>query len=448
MDRHGLVPPHDSDAELAVISSIMFEPMAFEDAHELLVADDFYRHDYKACYTAMVELHTVGKPIDLITLKNRLEERGEYEQIGGRDLLASVATSSSTSANIAHYAKIVVDKASRRKLINLAKNIETASVDNTIDVFKIKQAIAKHESELNTTTGLSEQLKVSAAALDKFVVELDQPQKSMQTGFSSLDTLTGGIRVPSLTTIGANASTGKTAFVLNIAMHQKPDVPVIVFSLEMSSNMIYERIFSFMKDIDYSAFSTRIFTNDQRNKINQSIAELKARNIHVFDDVYDIETQTAIIGKIKPKMVIVDYAQIANTTQKKANRREEVEYIANEYKVTAKKHNCAILLLSQINRTERGNPTMGALRETGVYEHVSDYVLMLHRPFVLKKDDPDVCPEEAYVLVDKNKFGKTGKKDLYFEGKYQKFTEYDWQKEKSGFKKYGGTPYNGTTPFD
>lgn len=264
--------------------------------------------------------------------------------------------------------------------------------------------------------------------MDDFITGIGIKKPRILTGFSDIDRLTGGLRIPSVSIIGAAPSTGKTALALNMAIRQ--NCPVLIFSLEMSYDMIVERLVSNLMSIDYNLFSTQEFTEDDLKRVKLCAEDLKKRSIYIYDEVYDIEGQAAIINSIKPSLVVVDYIQKVQTKKRTENRRNEVDYISGQYKQLATHNNCHIMLLSQISRLDRDLPTMSSLKESGALEADGDYVMLLHRPYVMKKELGN--PDEAYLLIDKNKFGGTGKVGLRFEGKYQRFLLFDGYTEIKG----------------
>ena len=243
------------------------------------------------------------------------------------------------------------------------------------------------------------------------------------TGFPTLDKTLGGLRKPSVSYIGARPSTGKTTFALNIAANQEGR-RVLFFSLEMSAEMIYERMASNALMIDYNLFSQQKTSEHHNNQIREYAGELeKSGNFYVLDDVYSIEGISAAVTEIKPELVIIDYVQKITTTRQMFNLREQMEFISGELKRIAKFGGCHVMALSQIARQGKDAPTMSDLKESGALEADGDYIMLLHRPYVVDKSNPQNRPEDTQVLLDKNKFGRTGMVDMYFDGAHQRFRE-------------------------
>ena len=257
--------------------------------------------------------------------------------------------------------------------------------------------------------------------VDLFLQNVGKPQQRILVGFRDIDNITGGLRVPSVSIIGAAPSTGKTALALNITLRQ--DQPVLFFSLEMSAHMIFERIASCKGSINYQKFSNQTLTGQDVERAQQIVREVSQR-VRVFDDVFEVERHAAIVASEKPALVVVDYLQKVRTVGRSMDRRGEVEMISGMYKQMALRNNCHIMLLSQLRRVDnRGTmPSMSDLKESGALEADGDVVMLLHRPHV---SDKTKDRKETTLLIDKNKFGDVGPVSLCFQGEYQRFTLLD-----------------------
>lgn len=252
--------------------------------------------------------------------------------------------------------------------------------------------------------------------------------KKIETGFNGIDSVIGGLRIPAVSIIGALPSTGKTSFALNIAYRQLLDCKkTVVFSLEMSCDMIYERLACIHNGLDYNIFNKRDFESpdgvNNKKTIYKFQEMLEYMELYVFDDVYDVETQALICSQLKPEFVFVDYVQKVTSSEKKESRRAEVEYISSKYKQIANKLNCHIMLLSQLTRGSDSTPTMRNLKESGALEADGDYIMLLNRPYVYDKASGKYDPSDTTLMIDKNKFGGTGMIEMRFDGKHQKFYE-------------------------
>lgn len=255
-------------------------------------------------------------------------------------------------------------------------------------------------------------------SLEKYLSEYEEPLELIPTGFCELDTkLNGGFIKGTLISIGARPSTGKTTYAINIAAHN-PNLKILFFSLEMSSRMIYDRLLADTADINYS--------NTGKHKVNLETVKTvlsKYKNLTVIDDVSEIEKIIDITYSLNPELVIIDYVQIIQSQNKFVDNRQRVDYISQMLKRTAKKTRSCIINLSQLTRGAKEKPTMSALKESGGLEQDSDYIILIHRPFVNDKSNEDIKPSETTVILDKNKFGDTGELEYNFDGAKQRFTE-------------------------
>lgn len=294
----------------------------------------------------------------------------------------------------------------RRKIKN---SVLELSLENEIAPGQLRQLV----SEAETLTK-----KEALSSAEKYLMHYSDPVKLLPTGFEGLDNiLGGGLMEGTLSTIGARPSTGKTTYAINIAAHN-PDKKIIFFSLEMSARMIYDRLIADVANIDYGLAGRHLIEFETAKAVVE-----KYRNLTVIDDVVQAEKIAEIIYCEKPEIVIVDFVQIITSRNKFVDNRQRIDYISQILKQAAKATGCCIITLSQITRAGKDKPTMSDLKESGGLEQDSDYVLLLHRPYVNDKSNPEADPYETTVTLDKNKFGSTREFKYSFDGKYQRFTE-------------------------
>lgn len=249
----------------------------------------------------------------------------------------------------------------------------------------------------------------------------DEEEKRIPTGFSQIDKMIGGgIPCTALTIIGARPSVGKTTFALNIAANN-PKLRIKFFSLEMTSKMIYDRLMADRCNIDYAKTSKhQLLSDDEKVKILVKLDDYP--NLNVIDDIYSIEQILSKTSK-DVDLVIIDYVQIVETMMSFREPRFEINYISRRIKQFVKRTNIPVILLSQITRAGKDEPTMSDLKESGALEQDGDIIMVLHRPYVNDKESKKYAPNEATVKIDKNKFGETKVIKMNFSGKYQRFTE-------------------------
>ncbi len=307
-----------------------------------------------------------------------------------------------------------------RKLQN---NLETLLFDydssSYADTISQMQRIIE-ETQQEDTTEANHYIE----EMDNFLFNLTKPHQTIKTGLSKVDKVTGGLRKGTVFMIGARPSTGKTALALNIAEHSlKNNKKVVIFSLEMSAEMIFERIAAAVLSISYDKFLNKSFSVQELLDIEELINKLKkSGNLYVIDDINAVELITEKVAQIKPDLVIVDFIQIVTTLNRQESQRVKIDYISAEFKRIAKRTKASVIILSQLKRNDKNEPpTMSDLKESGGLEQDGDYIALLHRPYVADKRHGDSAT--AFLNIDKNKFGTTGFTELHFNGEYQRFTQ-------------------------
>lgn len=276
-----------------------------------------------------------------------------------------------------------------------------------------------HTADFQKLMQLSENLMQTEqqSPAEKYLAAYDQTVPLLSTGFAELDEmLGGGLAAGTVATIGARPSVGKTTFSLNIAAAH-PDKKVLFFSIEMTARMIYDRLIANKAEVYYSE------TVKHRVPIATAKAVLNQYpDLLLVDDVSSVEDIADSICSYKPDLVIIDFVQIVTSDKRFVDNRQRIDYISQRLKQTAKAVGCCLIILSQLTRAGKDKPTMSDLKESGGLEQDSDYVFLLHRPYVQDKSSGEYQPEDTTVICDKNKFGSTGELKFIFEGKYQRFS--------------------------
>lgn len=321
-----------------------------------------------------------------------------------------------------------------------------SAVEDTVNLFLTTSATQKFNKELSELAILGSATPSEVRALldnaerkIKRVSEADNsklylsdfytPIEHIKTGFIILDEmLNGGFLKKTVGGLGARPSTGKTSWALSVAINN-PDLRVLFFSLEMSAAMLYDRMFANLLDIPYAKIHNRKdVTPAKFKKIEELMSVYK--NLRIVDDINSIEDIVAEIYRFQPDLVIVDFIQIVTSKTKFIDNRLKIDYISQSFKFTAKACNCHIMILSQLTRAAKDAPTMSALKESGGLEQDSDYVLLLHRPYVNDKNSKENLPSDTSLILDKNKFGDNGVIKFDFNGSRQRFTEIGKDDEK------------------
>ncbi len=400
------------EIERSVIGSLLLFDTELSDKLDLLSEYDFTYSPLKKIFVAMKSEYVQNERYDCIIIGARLEDQDKIEMKTCMDTVITINVFDD------HLKRLL--ELSRKRRIRF--RIEKFIFDEC-DISDLQQIIDDESKNQNFVNSIEKSNK----NIDDFVEHLNVKRPSIDTGFPMLDKVTGGFEKGTMFIIGARPSVGKTTFAINIASQQiKRKQKVLIFSLEMTARMIYEKISSADLQIKSGNFKNQNLSDEEVAKITAYMSYIKNDgNILVRDDVYAVETISNIIAEVKPDLVLVDYVQIVTTLNSYKNLREQIEYITAELKKSAKKNNCLLILLSQLSRTGKDAPTMSELKECGGLEANGDYIALLHRPYVQDKKNPDLTPEATSLLLDKNKFGPTCQIDMHFELKHQKFYEVD-----------------------
>lgn len=411
---------HDVEIERAVIGEVLGYK-EFKGKAPLLEINDFAFEPHRVICKAILKQLKEGKDVDFVTVGT--ECGAQYRS----EIQNCVQTAVSSGLFEEHF-KLLKEMASRRRLID---RFHTLTAEGEVSVSSVRQMLEDENGKRLT----DDVQKANERNIAAFVAGLNKRKGSIETGFSTIDRMIGGIRKGTVFIIGARPSTGKTTFALNIAANQLNDADkkVMFFSLEMSSEMIYERLISAERKIEYEKFSRNNLSEDE---IKLAVAESEriknSGKFFVIDDVYNIEQICNLIGENKPDLAVIDFMQIISASGRFENVRSRIDYISGLLKRTAKAVQCVILVLSQLSRVGENAPTMSDLKESGGLEQDGDYIALLHRPYVINKKENEHKPEDTELLFDKNKFGRTGTLDMWFDLKYQKFYEKDMRYDCSG----------------
>lgn len=432
----GKVPPHDIEAEQAVIGSMLTDQEAAIKSFEVLKQEDFYREDSRIIYSAMVNLYKRGEPIDLITLKSELESMGKFEQVGGFEYLAELPEKVPTTANVEKYIKIVEEKSTLRSLIKTANEIIDFSYDPSENVEDIMENAEKKIFNVMQDKNQKGCVPIKDILVDSFT-ELEELYNRKQhvtgvpTGFIELDTKTAGLHGSELILIAARPAMGKSAFALNIAANAalKANTPVAIFSLEMSKEQMVNRILCSEAMVDSNKVRTGKLEDEDWSKLAGTIGPLSETGIYIDDTAgINITEIRARCRKLKLEknigLIVIDYLQlIQGSSRKNGSREQEIAEISRSLKILAKELNVPVIALSQLSRAVEQRPDhkpmMSDLRESGSIEQDADIVMFLYREDYY---NPDTERKNiAEVIIGKNRSGSTGSVLLRWLGNYTKF---------------------------
>ena len=432
----GKIPPHDIDAEQAVLGSMLTDKEAVNSAIEVLKEDAFYRNDNQAIYQAIINLYNKSEPIDIITLKDELESMDKFEQVGGYEYLASLPDKVPTTANVQKYIKIVEEKALLRKLIKTANEIIELGYNPTEDVEDIMDGAEKKIFDIMQSKNQKGYTPIKDVLVESFtkleeLYNRKQHVTGVPTGFVELDYKTAGLHGSELILVAARPAMGKTAFALNIATNAalRGNAPVAIFSLEMSKDQLVNRILCSEAMVDSNKVRTGKLEEDDWVKLAGAIGPLSESEIYIDDtpgiSVMEIRTKCRKLKMEKNLgLVVIDYLQLVQGSNKRAGSREqEISEISRSLKILAKEINVPVIALSQLSRAVEQRPDhrpmLSDLRESGAIEQDADIVMFLYRDDYYNKESEK--KDIAEVIIAKQRGGSTGTVELLWMGNYTKF---------------------------
>ena len=432
----GKIPPHDIEAEQAVLGCMLTDKDSVISAIEKLKADDFYREDNKSVYEAMLSLYGRSEPIDIITVKSELVTNGKFDQIGGLEYLAVLPEKIPTTANVEKYIKIIEEKSILRNLIKTANDIISAGYDQTEEVEDIMNIAEKKIFDIMQNKNAKGYTPIKDVLVETFS-ELERlyNQKGyitgVETGFTELDYKTSGFHKSDLIIIAARPAMGKSAFAINIATHAavNNNVPVVIFNLEMSKEQVANRILCSEAMVDSNKIRTGKIDDNEWIKLANASGRLAEAPIYI-DDTPGISIMEirARCRKLKLEknigLVVIDYLQLVQGSNKKnSSREQEISEISRSLKILAKELDIPVIALSQLSRSaekrDDKRPMLADLRESGAIEQDADIVMFLYRDDYYNQDSEK--KNIAEVILAKHRGGSTGTVDLLWLGNYTKF---------------------------
>ena len=431
------VLPHSIEAEQSVVGAMLMDKDAVMTASEIISGKDFYQTSYGTIFDSMTELFNEGKPVDLITLQERLKEKDVPEEISSlsfaRDLIAAVPT----SANVKYYAEIVKEKAVLRKLIKLNEEIANICYVGNEPLESILETTEKRVFELVQSRSSGDYVPIKEVVLHA-LEKIEKASKSkgtvtgIPTGFLDLDYKLSGLQPSDLILVAARPSMGKTAFVLNIAQHVafKSKKTVAIFSLEMSKEQLVNRLFSLESQVDSQALRTGNLKDSDWEKLIESAGIIGKSNL-IIDDTpgISISEMRSKCRKYKLEhhldLIIIDYLQLMSGSvgRRSDSRQQEISDISRALKGLARELNVPVIALSQLSRAveqrPEHRPMLSDLRESGAIEQDADVVKFIYRDDYYNKDTD--TPNQAEIIIAKQRNGPIGTVNLAWLPDYTKF---------------------------
>ena len=430
------VLPHSVEAEQSVIGSMLMDREAIVTASELIHGEDFYQSQYGVIFESIVELYNEGKPVDLVTLQDRLKEKDVPPEVSSMEFVRDLVISVPTSANVKSYASIVYEKSLLRRLIKVNESIANECY---LGREKLEDILAKTEKEifnLLQTRATGDYVPIRQIVFDVVnKIEMAARNKStvtgIATGFTDLDYRTSGMQPSDLVLIAARPSMGKTAFVLNLAQYMavKNHHTTAIFSLEMPRAQLLKRMLAMESRVDSQVLRTGSLTDSDWDQVVESSGVIANSNL-VIDDTPGISI-TELRSKCRKlklekdlRVIIIDYLQLMSGGSKKTDsRQQEISEISRSLKALARELSVPVLALSQLSRAcetrPDHRPMLSDLRESGAIEQDADVVMFLYRDDYYNKDSE--AKNIAEVIIAKQRNGPIGTVELAWLPNYTKF---------------------------
>lgn len=428
--------PHSMEAEQSVIGSMIMDREAIVVASEIVLGDDFYNKQYGILFDTMVELNDEGKPVDLVTLQDRLKEKDVPPEVSSLEFVRDLITAVPTSANIKYYANIVAEKSTLRKLIRLNEEIANTCYVGKENLEDILADTEKRVFDLVQRRNTGEFVPIRQIVMNA----MDNIEKASRnkgnvtgvaTGFLDLDYRTAGMQPSDLILVAARPSMGKTAFVLNIAQYVafKQNKTVAIFSLEMSKEQLVNRLFSMESKVDSQHLRTGNLSDAEWEKLIESAGVIGKSNL-IIDDTpgISISEMRSKCRKYKLEhnleMIIIDYLQLMSGNGKSTDsRQQEISDISRSLKALARELRVPVIALSQLSRAVEQRPDhrpmLSDLRESGAIEQDADVVMFIYRDDYYNKDTEKKGIAE--IIIAKQRNGPIGTVELVWLPDFTKF---------------------------
>lgn len=431
------VMPHSLVAEQSVVGAMLMDKDAILTASEIICGEDFYQTAYGVIFDAMTELFNEGKPVDLVTLQERLKEKDVPPEVASLEFVRDIITTVPTSANVKYYAEIVADKSMMRKLIKLNDSITNTCYAGKEPLEAILENTEKSIFELLQKRNSGDFVPIKQVVMNA-LERIEKASKSkgtvtgVPTGFIDLDYKLSGLQPSDLVLVAARPSMGKTAFVLNIAQYVafKKNKGVAIFSLEMSKEQLVNRLFSLESQVDSQSLRTGNLKDSDWEKLIEG-AGIVGRSNLIIDDTPGIS-----ISELRSKcrkyklehdieLVIIDYLQLMSgrVGGRSESRQQEISEISRSLKALARELNVPVVALSQLSRAVEQRPDkrpmLSDLRESGAIEQDADVVMFIYRDEYYHKDSEQ--KKQAEIIIAKQRNGPVGTVNLAWLADYTKF---------------------------
>ncbi len=429
------IPPHNLDAEQAVLAAMMLDKDAIYEIVPILKEKDFYKEAHGIIYRTIVDLAEQGEPVDLITITESLRKSGNLEKVGGVGYIAQVANAIGTSTGVTHYAELIKEKSLLRSLIKIATNLAARSYkdsEETEQILNDAERMILEISQGRVRGGLVPISEVIEGTIER--LEILNNKKSeitgLTSGFRDLDKFTSGWQNSDLIIVAARPAMGKTSFCLNLAANAAllAKVPVAIFSLEMSREQLVQRMLSSAAMIDQQKLRTGRLLDKEWIALTSALGPLAEAPIYIDDtpaiSVREIRAKTRRLKAEKGLgLVVIDYLQLMSTGRRVESRQQEISEISRSLKALARELDIPIIALSQLSRaveqSQNKRPSLSHLRESGALEQDADIVMFIYRDEYYNPESEKKAIAE--IIIAKHRNGPVGTVELTFLKEFTKF---------------------------
>ena len=441
MNKH--TPPQDLESEVSLLGALMIDKDAILKVVDFLSAEDFYHPAHQKIYEVMVSLFEESKPIDLTTVLADLKQKKKIKDVGGVAYLTELIEKVPSSAHADHYAHTIKEKKGRRDLISASSAIaehymNEDNFDNLLDIVESKVFKISQGSRTQKFIHLKDELVVAYERLEKLNQgDKESKLRGVPTGFPDLDNILSGLQKSDLVVLGARPSTGKTSLALDIARNAAlRGFSVGVFSLEMSSDQVVDRIISSQSHVPLWRLRTGNIDDSEFSQIQQALDELSGASLFVEDSPSpNILHIRSMARKLQLQhgldLLIIDYLQLVQPRKSIESAVQQITEISRGLKSLARELNVPVLALSQLSRAieqRGGRPKLSDLRDSGSIEQDADVVMLIHKK---QEEDDDRKLKTVEVLIEKHRNGPTGSVSLYFDAERVTFRSIDKHHENS-----------------
>lgn len=435
MDITDKTPPQNIDAEQSVIGALFLDPGAIAKVARFLHAEDFYMEGHRQIYDAILNLEENGRPVDLVSVANWLRDKGVLDRIGGATYVASLASMAPTAANIEYHAHIVEEKALLRNLIHTATRIANLGYEGGEDVERLIDEAETMLLQLTEHRSLSAFIPLKELLIQvlKYIEERYKNRDSISgvsSGFKDVDSLCCGMQPGDLLIVAGRPAMGKTSFALTIAHHVavKHQLPVAVFSLEMSKEQLVQRIICAEAMVDQQKVRSGYLSEEDWASLTRAAVTLARAPLYIDDSaLLSVRQVRAKVKRLQMEkglgLIVIDYLQLMQANRRVENRQQEITEISRSLKGLAKDLKVPVLALAQLSRQveqrQDKKPIMSDLRDSGSIEQDADVVMFIYRDEYYRPDTEKKGITE--IIVAKQRNGPTGTVELYFSKEFTRF---------------------------